>query len=101
MTDLASRPLLRVEPGAPAPERPSPLPSVVAALGAAAAGLVVCLACAVAGWFSADTGSFSAAVRAGALTWLMSNGAGLHTPAAAITLVPLGATVWRRWAWRW
>jgi Family of unknown function (DUF6350) len=91
MTDLASRPLLRVEPGPPAPERPSPLPSVVAALAAAAAGLVVCLACAVAGWFSAGTGSFSAAVRAGALAWLMSNGSGLHTPAVAITAVPLGA----------
>jgi hypothetical protein len=91
MTDLASRPLLRVEPSPSAPERPSPLPSVVAALGAAVAGLVVCLACAVAGWFSAGTGSFSGAVRAGALAWLMSNGTGLHTPAGAITVVPLGA----------
>jgi hypothetical protein len=91
MTDLASRPLLRVEPGPPAPARPSLLPPVVAAVGAAAAGLVVCLACAAAGWFSAGTGSFSGAVRTGALAWLMSNGTGLHTPSAAITVVPLGA----------
>jgi uncharacterized protein DUF6350 len=97
MTDLASRPLLRVEPGPTAPERPSPLPSVVAALATAGVGLVVCLGCAVAAWFAAGTGSFSAAVRAGALAWLMSNGTGLHTPAAAVTVVPLGALMVVAW----
>jgi hypothetical protein len=97
MTDLMSRPVLRVGAGPSTPQQPSLLPAVAAAVAAAAVGLVACLLCAVAGWFAAGTGSFSGGVRAGALAWLISNGAGLHTRAAAITVVPLGAAMLAAW----
>jgi Family of unknown function (DUF6350) len=93
MTDLMSRPILRVEPTASTPARPVVVPAALAAAVVAAVGLVVCVACAVGAWFSSDTGSFGSGVRAGTYAWLMANGARLHTPVATITLVPLGAVV--------
>lgn len=93
MTDLMSRPILRVEPTASTPARPVVVPAALAAAVVAAVGLIVCVACAVGAWFSSDTGSFGSGVRAGTFAWLMANGARLHTPVATITLVPLGAVV--------
>jgi hypothetical protein len=93
MTDLISRPILRVEPTAPTPTRPVVLSAAVAAVVVAAVGLIGCVACAVGAWFSSDTGSFGSGVQAGTFAWLMANGARLHTPVATITLVPLGAVV--------
>jgi hypothetical protein len=91
MTDLMSRPILRVPPSAATPERTVQLSGALAGGVVAAVGLIVCLACSVGAWFSADTGSFGGGVRAGVLAWLLANGASLHTPVATITMVPLGA----------
>jgi hypothetical protein len=97
MTDLISRPILRVEPSSQAPERPVAFAAAVAAAVVAGVGLVAFLALAVAGWFAAGTGSFGSGMRAGALAWLLVNGASLHTTSAAVTAVPLGGTLIVAW----
>jgi hypothetical protein len=97
MTDLMSRPLLRVEPSSPVPRRPVALAAALGACAAAVVGLIVCFACAVTAWFAAGTGSFGGGIRAGSLAWLLANGASLHTPAATITVIPLGASMAVGW----
>lgn len=90
MTDLLSRPILRVPQPATEPDRPVTL---VAGLGGAAAalgGLLFCVAVSAAGWFSADTGSFGQAMSVGTLGWLLGNGAGLSGGGVSVSLVPLG-----------
>jgi hypothetical protein len=93
MTDLASRPVLRVERS----ERPLPrsiaLSAAVASLWVAAAGLIACVALAVAVWFATDVGSFTDATRIGGLAWLVASGAGLQLDGYSVGVVPLGFTL--------
>jgi hypothetical protein len=96
MTDLMSRPILRVEPAA-APSRPVALPAVAAGLVACAVGLLVCIAVAVTAWFAADAGSFPPAIRTGALAWLLGSGASLKVDGVAVTAIPLGLTMAAAW----
>ncbi|MGH3447210.1 MAG: cell division protein PerM [Nocardioidaceae bacterium] len=90
MTDLMSRPILRVRPATPGPRRPLLLSCVLLAAWVAVGGLICCVLIAVAGWFAADTGSFGGAVRVGALSWLVGNGAGVHLGSISLTAIPLG-----------
>ena len=76
---------------------------LIATLGGAAAAvstLVVCLAVGVVGWFLTDAGAHGTprgGLRAGALTWLVAHGSGVHVTGVAITAVPLGLTVLAAW----
>lgn len=98
MTQLLTRPVLRVETQANARPRRSLVGSAaLAAAVASGTGLLVAVALAVAAWFSADSGSFGGAVRIGALGWLVSQGGGLHVDGAGITLVPLGGCAVGAW----
>ncbi len=90
MTDLLSRPILRVPAAATRPERPVVLVAAVGAAGVALGGLLICLALSAAGWFSADTGSFGQAMSIGTLAWLVGNGAGLTGGGLAVGAIPLG-----------
>ncbi len=90
MTALLSRPILRVSSPEAPPDRPLVL---VAALGSAAVavgGLVIFLGASIAGWFAADVGTVGAAMRVGALGWLVSNGSGLGGGGVSVQAVPLG-----------
>jgi hypothetical protein len=88
------------------PRHRRPLALTAALGGAAAAGavLVVCLAVGVTGWFLAVAGSHGAprdGLRAGALTWLMAHGSGVHVEGVAISAVPLLLTAVCAWSmWR-
>ncbi|MBA3309035.1 MAG: hypothetical protein H0U28_03110 [Nocardioidaceae bacterium] len=97
MTELLSRPILRVKPVEEAPCRSVVLSAAIAAGWTLAASLVACIATAVAGWFAADTGSFSGAIRVGALGWLVGNGGGLHLKSGAVTVIPLGLVAVVAW----
>jgi hypothetical protein len=90
MTLLQSRPIRRVKPTPETPNRPGVLAAAVAAACTAGAGLVIGLVAAVAAWFAVDTGSFTGAVRVGALAWLVAQGGGLHVGGVAVTAIPLG-----------
>lgn len=90
MTDLMTRPILRVRATAEPARRPMALSAVVAGVAAAGVGLVLSVAVAVGVWFSGDTGSFGAAVRVGAFGWLLSNGSGLEVSGVSIGAIPLG-----------
>ena len=74
MTDLLSRPILRVPQAAAGPDRPVALVAALGAAGVALGGLLFCVAVSAAGWFAADTGSFGQAMSIGALAWLVGNG---------------------------
>ncbi len=97
MTDLLPRPILRVRPRAEAPSRPIALAAAVAAGWSAATGLIVMITISASAWFAADTGSFGAAIRVGALAWLVGNGAGLHVGALEVTATPLGSCLVAGW----
>lgn len=90
MTDLLTRPILRVKATAEPPRRPMAVSALVAGVTAAVGGLVVSIALAVGVWFSGDTGSFGDAVRVGAFGWLVSNGTGVEMAGTSITAIPLG-----------
>ncbi len=90
MTELMSRPILRVRTTAEPPRRPIVLSAVAAGAAAAVVGLVLSIAIAVGVWFAGDTGSFGAAVRVGAFGWLLSNGTGVEVSGIAVTATPLG-----------
>lgn len=90
MTDLLSRPLLRVPTQAPTKRRPTLLVAVLASGAVAVGGLLLCLGIASAGWFAADTGTFSQGLRVGALAWLVVHGSGLDGTGWTVGLVPLG-----------
>lgn len=90
MTELMSRPILRVKATAEPPRRPIVLSAFVAGAAAALIGLVLSVSIAVGVWFAGDTGSFGAAVRVGAFGWLLSNGTGLEVSGTSITAIPLG-----------
>lgn len=93
MTDLMSRPILRVPRVEARPERPVALVAAVGAAAAAAGGLAICVAIAIAGWFAADTGGLSQAMSVGALGWLLGNGSGLSGGGLDVGAVPLGFTI--------
>ena len=104
---LTGRPLVR--PGSASADDPRhrrPLGLTAALGGAAAAGsvLLVCLAVGVTGWFLSDAGVHGAprdGLRAGALTWLLAHGSGVHVQGVAVTAVPLLLTIVCGWAmWR-
>jgi len=90
MTDLLSRPILRVPVSADAPDRPAALVAALGAAGVAVGGLVICLGVSAAGWFAADSGSFGQAMSAGTLAWLLGNGSGLTGGGVSVGAVPLG-----------
>lgn len=93
MTDLLSRPILRVTSPEEAPRRPIVL---VAALGSAAvavSGLLLFMAVAIAGWFAADSATVGSAMRVGALGWLVGNGSGVTGGGLSVHAVPLGFTL--------
>ena len=97
MTDLISRPILRVEPTSEPSTGTVSLSAAVAAAGAAAVGVVVFIAVTVIAWFAADATSFGGSIRVGALGWLLANGGGLHLSSATITAAPLGLGVLAAW----
>src|SRR6476620_8739449 len=90
MTELMTRPILRVKPAAELPRRPMAASALVAGVAAAVIGLVVSVALAVGAWFAGDTGSFGDAVRVGAFGWLVSNGTGVGVAGITFTAIPLG-----------
>jgi hypothetical protein len=90
MTDLLSRPILRVPQAAAGPDRPVALVAALGAAGVALGGLLICVALSAAGWFAADTGSFGQAVSIGTLAWLLGNGSGLSGPGVSVGAIPLG-----------
>ncbi|MBA2772727.1 MAG: hypothetical protein H0U36_01590 [Nocardioidaceae bacterium] len=97
MTDLLSRPILRVRPTTPTPTRPLVLSALIAVASSAAVGLIGCLAVSVAVWFSGGSGAFGSAVRTGALGWLVGNGSGLVVQGTPLTAIPVGLLV--LWGW--
>ncbi len=90
MTDLLTRPILRVPASEAGPARPVALSAATAAVVTALGGLLLCIATAVAVWLTGDSGSIGSAIRTGALAWLVGNGAGLHAGTTAVTVLPLG-----------
>lgn len=100
MTDLlnhARRPVGRATPGRDTRRGRSPvLAAVLAALGAAGSVLLLTVAVALAGWFSADAGRYGDtrdASRVGADAWLLAHGAGISLDTASVTVLPLGLTL--------
>ncbi len=90
MTDLLSRPILRVTSSEAPPDRPVVLAAALGSAAVAVGGLLLFLAVAIAGWFAADTGSVDQAMRVGALGWLVGNGSGLTGGGLSVSAVPLG-----------
>ncbi len=90
MTELMTRPILRVKATTEPPRRPMALSALVAGLAAAVTGLVVSVALAVGAWFAGETGSFGGAVRVGVYGWLVSHGSGVDVGGVSITAIPLG-----------
>ncbi|MBA2574883.1 MAG: hypothetical protein H0V02_08885 [Nocardioidaceae bacterium] len=97
MTSTLARPLMRVRQTTRTPKRPLALSAIAAALWVACVGLLFCVVVSVAAWFAADTGSFNAAIRVGALAWLVTLGAGLHLDGVTLTAIPLGLTAVTAW----
>ncbi len=107
MTDMLSRPGVRdggphQAPGparsedAP-PNRPVLLSAVISAGACLLTGLLTCAAVAVIGWLAASFGGASGAVRAGASAWLVAHKAGVTLGSGAITVAPLGLTLFFGW----
>jgi hypothetical protein len=90
MTDLLTRPVLRVPAADDGPRRSLLLGAVIVGAWVAVLGLVACVLVAVTAWFAVESGSFSGAVRVGALAWLVLAGAGLQLDGVSVTIVPLG-----------
>ncbi len=90
MTDLLSRPILRVSTAEPSPDRPVVVVAAIGTAFVALGGLLLFAGVSAAGWFAADTGSFEQAMGVGALAWLVSNGAGLTGGGISVGAVPLG-----------
>ncbi|WP_104106012.1 DUF6350 family protein [Nocardioides sp. 616] len=86
------------------PRRPVLLLALLAGVVAAGATLLACVLLGLVGWFLSDAGVHGPpreAMRAGATAWLMAHGSGLTVQGAAVTVVPLGLTVFACWTtWR-
>jgi hypothetical protein len=98
MTDLLTPgPRRRHPDGSPDDgRRPLAVSAGSAALTAAGAMLVGCMALALAGWFASDAGSHGDtrdAIRIGADAWLLAHGSHLQLEAATVTAIPLGLTM--------
>ncbi len=83
-------------PPVAAPEgRPLTVSAALAALAAAATGMVTLMALALVGWFLADGGAHGQttdALRVGADAWLVGHGSGLTVSGAPLAIVPLALT---------
>jgi hypothetical protein len=90
MTELMSRPILRVGATAQPPRRSMPIAALISGVAAALVGLMTSIAVTVLVWFAGDTGSFGGAVRVGAFGWLVSNGSAVEVSGVSITAIPLG-----------
>jgi hypothetical protein len=90
MTDLLSRPVLRVPTADTSRARPGVLMAVLGGAAVAVAGLLLFAGIGAVGWFAADTGTFGQAMSVASLAWLLGNGAGLAGGVLTITAVPLG-----------
>lgn len=90
MTELLSRPILRVTAPKAPPDRPVVLVAAVGAAAVAVSSLLLFLAVAVAGWFAADSGTVGDAMRVGALGWLAGNGSSLEGSGVSVHAIPLG-----------
>ena len=107
MTDMLSRPGARdggphQAPGptpseVAAPTKPVVLSAVISAGACLLAGLLTCAAVAVIGWLAATFGGASGAIRAGASAWLVAHKAGVTLGSGAITIAPLGLTLFFGW----
>lgn len=93
MTDLLSRPILRVPQARARQKRPVVLVGAIGAAAVAVGGLMVCVAISIAGWFAADTGDLAQAMSVGTLGWLLGNGSGLTGGDVQVGAVPLGFTM--------
>ena len=93
MTVVASRPVLRVEHTAPAPDRPVALGALIGVGWVVLAGLTTALAIAVTAWFASDSGSFGTSIRVGALAWLVAHGSGVHADGVNLTAAPIGGVL--------
>lgn len=103
MTSLLPAATRQVSPD-PRHRRPLWLVAPAAGVASALIGLLVCDAVALAGWYLADGGAHGAprdALRVGALGWLAAHGSGFQVRGAAVTMVPLGLTLFCGWVlWR-
>ena len=107
MTDMLNRPGARdggphQAPGlsrsdVAAPTKPVVLSAVISAGACLLAGLLTCAVVAVIGWLAATFGGASGAIRAGASAWLISHKAGVTLGSGAITIAPLGLTLFLGW----
>ncbi|HSS67449.1 MAG TPA: DUF6350 family protein [Nocardioidaceae bacterium] len=93
MTVVAQRPILRVQHPSGGPTRSLALGALIGVGWVVLAGLTTALALAVAAWWAADSGSFGAAVRSGAIGWLVAHGSGVHAAGANVTAIPLGGVL--------
>ena len=102
MTSLLSAP--RTRPVDARHRRPLWLAAPVAGAAAVLVALLPLVVAALAGWYLADGGGHGAphdALRIGALAWLAAHGSGFHVQGAAVTMLPLGLTLWSGWVvWR-
>lgn len=90
----------------PSAAHPRPLAwlSLLAALVAALAPLVVCAAVGVVGWYLSDSGVYGApsdGMQTGALVWLAAHGSTVTINGTLVTMLPLGLTAACAWTvWR-
>ncbi|MEI8412955.1 MULTISPECIES: cell division protein PerM [unclassified Kribbella] len=80
-----------------APTKPVVLSAVISAGACLLTGLLTCAAVAVIGWLAATFGGASGAIRAGAAAWLVAHKAGVTLGSGAITIAPLGLTLFLGW----
>lgn len=107
MTDMLSRPGARdggqnqapgpAQSDGAAPTKPVVLSAVLSAGACLLTGLLTCAVVAVIGWLAATFGGASGALRAGASAWLIAHKAGVTLGSGAITVAPLGLTLFLGW----
>jgi Family of unknown function (DUF6350) len=94
MSELVSRPGARDSGPHQAPgPKTAALTAVVAAGACVLTGVLACAAVAVVGWLAATAGGAPAAVRAGAVAWLVAHKATAGVGGGTIGLAPLGLTL--------
>jgi hypothetical protein len=98
MTDLLNRPASSTTPSSArgaASGRPLTVTAALGSLGAAATGLVACMAVSVIGWFLADAGAHgdtTDALRIGADVWLVGHGSHVSLGGVPLGITPLALT---------
>lgn len=83
--------------GPDVPTKPVVLSAVIGAGACLLTGLLACSAVAVIGWLAATFGGASGAIRAGAAVWLVAHKAGASFGDGAVTIAPLGLTLFLAW----